>query len=78
MWPDWPHPFLAKSIQKKFYQVLIYVNLYQHAKNQAISLIFWRYGWLKNLAIWLAENILAYISGTRIFPNMEFVQEHSK
>ena len=40
--------------------------------------LFWRYGWLKNPAIWLAENILAHISGTRIFPNMGFVQEHSK
>ena len=40
--------------------------------------LFWRYGWLKNPAIWLAENILAHISGTRIFPNMRFVQEHSK
>ena len=40
--------------------------------------LFWRYGWLKNPAIWLAENILAHISGTRIFQNMGFVQEHSK
>ena len=33
--------------------------------------------WLiKNPAIWLAENILAHISG--IFPNIEFVQEHGK
>ena len=40
--------------------------------------LFWRYGWLKNPAIWLAENILVHISGTRISPNMGFVQEHSK
>ena len=39
--------------------------------------LFWRYGWLKNPAIWLAENILAHISGTKIFPNIGFVQEHS-
>ena len=39
---------------------------------------FWRYCWLKNPAIRLTENILAYISGTKIFPNIEFVQEHSK
>ena len=25
--------------------------------------LFWRYGWLKNPAIWLADNILANISG---------------
>ena len=28
--------------------------------------MFWRYGWLKNPAIWLAENNLAHISGTNI------------
>ena len=33
--------------------------------------------WLKNLAIWLAENILAYMPETRIFPNMEFAQKNS-
>ena len=38
----------------------------------------WRYGWLKNSSTWLAEKILAYISGTNIFPNMGSVQEHSK
>ena len=37
----------------------------------------WKYGQLKNLAIWLAENIMAYNSGIKIFPNMGFVQEHS-
>ena len=40
--------------------------------------LFWRSGWLENPAIWLAENILAHISGTKIFQNMGFVQEHSK
>ena len=40
--------------------------------------LFWRYGWLKNPAIWLAENILAHISEQKIFPNMTFVQEHGK
>ena len=32
-WPDCPHPFLTMPIQKNFDQLLIYVNLYQHAKN---------------------------------------------
>ena len=40
--------------------------------------LFWRSSWLENPAIWLAENILAHISGTKIFQNMGFVQEHSK
>ena len=39
---------------------------------------FWRYSWLKNPAIWLAENILAHISGTKIFPIMPFVQKQGK
>ena len=40
--------------------------------------LLWRYGWLKNAAIWLAEKILTHIFQIKIFPNMEFVQEHSK
>ena len=32
-------PILTMSIQKFFDQLLIYVKLYQHAKNQAILLI---------------------------------------
>ena len=40
--------------------------------------LFWRYGWLKYPAIWLAENILAHISGTKIFPNTGFLQNHTK
>ena len=66
----WPRP------SKNFWS--IYVNLYQHAKSGYFSDLFWRFGWLKNAAIWVAENILAHISGTRIFPNMWFVQEQSK
>ena len=33
---------------------------------------------LKFLAIWLAKNKLAYISGTKVFWNMGFAQEYSK
>ena len=32
--------------------------------------LFWRYSWLKNAAIWLAENILTHFSRTRISLNM--------
>ena len=56
------------------------MNLYQHAEKGYFIIISgyfidlsWRCGWLKNPAIWLAENILAHISGTKIFPNMGFV-----
>ena len=38
-WPDLPHPFLDHSQSKSFDQALIHVNLHQHAKNKAISLI---------------------------------------
>ena len=123
---------MTRSKQNTFDELLIFVNLYQHAKNEAVSLIcngeiidlkilksdglkafwsisleqdfsrmpdlgksianninfdyrtnsvknqwpnyffkfkilnFWRYGWLNNPAMWLAENILADISGTKI------------
>ena len=33
---DWPHPFLTMPTQKYFDELLIFVNLYQHAKNQFI------------------------------------------
>ena len=52
-----------------FDQLLIYVNLYQRVKN--LIDLFWRYGWLKNPALWLAENILVNILGTKIFPGFE-------
>ena len=35
--PDWPHPFLNMPNQKIFNQLLIFMNLYQHAKNEAVS-----------------------------------------
>ena len=37
----------------------------------------WGYGWWKNPAIWLAENIFIHISGTKISSNMGSVLEHS-
>ena len=40
--------------------------------------LIWRYGWLKNPAIWLSVNILGHIYETKILPNMGFVQEQSK
>ena len=35
-WPDWQQPFFTMLTQKIFDQLLIFVNLYQHAKNQFI------------------------------------------
>ena len=37
-WPDKPHPFLTMPTQKFFDQLLIFVNLYQHAKKQFFHL----------------------------------------
>ena len=34
--------------------------------------LFLRNSWIKNLVIWLAENILVYISKTRFFPIIGF------
>ena len=45
---------------------------------QKIRLFHWFIQEIWLIAIWLAENILAHISGTKIFPNMESVQEQSK
>ena len=75
-WINWLHPFLTMPTPKKTGWFLIYVNLYQHAKNFIHS--FWKYGWLRNLAIWLAENILTHTSRAKFFPNMGFVLAQNK
>ena len=77
--PDWSHPFVTMATPKFFDQLFIYINLYQHAKKSGyFNNLFLIYGWLKNPAIWLAENNLTNISRTKIFPNMGFKQEYSK
>ena len=122
--PDWQHPFLTMLTPKIFNHLLICGNMCPHAKNHSISSFwrysqfkssvtrsatpifdhaqpkkflltfdfcelvskckilrcFWRNGWFKYPAIYLAETTLAeaYISGTRFFPNIGFVQEHTK
>ena len=76
---DWPHPLLTMPNQNIFDQLLIFVNLYQHTKNEAVSSICFReIYWFKNPAILLAESILVYISGTKFFPNTRLFQERSK
>ena len=72
--PDWPYPFLTMPHQKNFNKLLIFVNLYQHAKNETVSLICST----ESPAIWLAESILAYISGTKSFSSIGFVQGSSQ
>ena len=72
---DWLHSIITMPSKRFFDQVLIYVNFINMQKS---GYSIWRYGWLRNLAIWLAENNSAHILETKIFPNMEFVSEHSK
>ena len=36
-------------------------------KSDFFIVLFYRYSWLKNPVIWLAKNILAHISGTKVF-----------
>ena len=40
--------------------------------------LLWRNAWFKNLAIGMAESILACISETTFFPNRRSVQEYNK
>ena len=125
--PDWPYPFLTLLIFDHGH-THFWVKLYQHAKKPACSIssllrystfyspetrlamlifnhaplktfqstfifckfvstnkkwgcfidLLWRNAWFKNPVIWMAESILAYISGTKFFPNRSFVKEHSK
>ena len=58
--------------QKNFSQFLIFVKLHQHAENEDVPSTC--SGEILDLKIlqsdWLAESILAYISGTRFFTNI--------
>ena len=66
LWPGWPHPINSCEFVSTCKKSGYFIDL------------FWRYGWLKNPAIWSAENILAHISATKIFPSMGSLQGHSK
>ena len=71
--------FLTMPHQKRFNQLLIFVNLYQYAKNEVVSSfinLLWRNAWFKNSAIWMAESILVHISGTTFFPNGNNMKFH--
>ena len=57
--PDWSYPFLTMPHQKIYNQLLIFVNFYQLAKNEAVlSTCSGEIIYIKNPAIWLAESIL--------------------
>ena len=67
---------LATPTQKSPFNLCEFVSTYK--KSGYFILLFLKYRWLKNLPFWLTENILTHITETKIFPNLEFVQEHSK
>ena len=66
-WQSWLHPFLTKPPQNfliNFYFMWIFC---QYAKKSGYFVnLCYRYVWLKNPAIWLAENILDHIFRTTI------------
>ena len=70
--PDLPHPFWPCPT-KKCSNNFCFINLFW-------DILFIRdpENLFKNIAIWLAESMLAYISGKNIFPNIAFAQKHSK
>ena len=59
--------------QKIFDQLLIFVNLYKHTKNEAVSLIC-----SEEMVDLKILQFCPIISGIRSFLNTGFVQEHSK
>ena len=63
------------KLSASFYFSWICINI---QKEGYFINLFWIYGWYKNTATWLAENILAQNLGTRISPNMSFVKKHSQ
>ena len=77
------------SWKRRFFQFFNIWIIYHCAKNHKnLMSHFWENcwtdtqqvlescDWLKNLAIWLAKNILGHISGTSIFPNIKFVEPY--
>ena len=76
--PDWPYPFLTMLNQKTFNQHLIFVILHQHAKNEAVSSIC--SGEIVDLKILESDGREHFDLNLRnkIFPNIGFVEEHSK
>ena len=74
---EWPQPFLTMPTQIFFWSTFNSCEfVWTRKKSGYFTDLFWRYGWLKNPAIWLPENILARLSGTKLFPNMGFAQEY--
>ena len=76
--PDWPDPFLTILNQKFFDQLLIFMNLYKHAKNYAVSSICFRE--MVDLKILESDWLIPFlpISQEQDFSNIGLAQEQSK
>ena len=77
--PDWANPYFDHAQPKYFQTIFTFCEFVSACKNLGCFInLFWRNSWFKNPEIWLGQSILAYISGTRFFPNIELVQEYNK
>ena len=78
LWPDWPHPFLTMSFHSQIFfdQLLIYVNLYQHARNRLFFIdLLWRYDFQTFWSVFLEptfSQILDLCSNTTNHVNVHF------
>ena len=66
--PDWSYQFFTMLNQKTFNQLLIFVNLYQHAKNETVSSIYsgeifdlkiLQSDWLRDFGLYLRNKIFS-------------------
>ena len=55
-------PISSNTHPKNFWSIFNLCEFVSTCKRPGFFYLFWRYGWLKNTAIWLNENILAHIS----------------
>ena len=69
-WPDWPHPFLIMLIQNVFDQLLIFVNLYQHVKNQLFNLFVLKIQSILKSRQRTSEPIFLTIYSSKIFKHL--------
>ena len=76
--PDWPHPFLILLNQKNSSQLLIFVNLYQHAKSEVDSSIC--SGEMVDLKILQSDSQKHFdlYLRNKIFPNIGSIQKHNE
>ena len=70
-------PIFDHVLPKNFWSTFMWPRINMQ-KIRLFYLFLVKIWWIKTPAIWLAENILAHISGTKVFQIIGFVQEHNK